>query len=172
MIILLKLFFNICRFRAAPQDIPASIFLKIVTVITYGLTSMAISLLEMPVGNALLSALVDTLMLIGLAQASLWIRNYPERKTQTICALAGTGTLLQLMAWPILIWLSQNDATLSTIASPPRWILLFLVIWNLAIIAHILRHALSLTFPIAAGISLLYVYLSIRVASILFIAAS
>lgn len=170
MIILLKLFFNICLFRAAPQDIPASNFLKIITVITYGLLSMGISLLEMPVGNAVLSALVDTLMLVGLAQASLWIRNFPERKTQTISALAGTGALLQLLAWPILNWLFQNDA--AEFATPLRWIYLFLVLWDLAIIAHILRHALSLTFPITAGISVLYVFLSYRVANILYIAAS
>jgi hypothetical protein len=170
MIILLKLFFNICLFRAAPQDIPTSTFLKTITVITYGLSSMGISLLEMPVGNAVLPALVDTLMLVGLAQASLWIRNFPERKTQTISALAGTGTLVQLMAWPMLNWLFQNDV--AQFASPLRWIYLFLVLWNLAIIAHILRHALSLTFPIATGIAVLYVFLSYRVANILFIAAS
>lgn len=171
MLVLLNLFFNICRLRANPQDIPSSTFLMVLALLSYGLFSLLISIIEIPIGNAILSSSVDTLLLMGLAIVSLWIRNLPERKTQTITALAGTGTLLQLVAWPILFWLSQDNDTLSEF-SLLRWILLILVFWNVVVIAHILRHALSVTYTIGAGIALLYVYLSIRIADILFIAAS
>jgi hypothetical protein len=172
MTALIHFFFNISILRAKPQSLPASPFLMISTLTAYGLISLLISLIELPVIQAFFSALVDTALLVTLAFISLWIIDTPERRLQTITALAGTGSLLQLIAWPILLWLSSvGEADNSTLLYIPRWGLLLLVIWNILVIAHILRHALSVSLPITFGISVLYMYFAIRIANILFIAA-
>jgi len=139
---------------------------------TYSLMSFLISLIELPIIQAFFSAFVDTTLLVTLAFISLWINDTPERRLQTITALAGAGSLLQLVAWPILFWLSSaGEVDNSTLLFIPRWALLLLVLWNILVIAHILRHALSVSLPITFGISVLYMYFAIRIANILFIAA-
>lgn len=168
---LIKFFFNISILKANPQDLPSSSFLMMMTVGAYGLLSFMISLLELSIGQAMISAFADTLLLTALAYISLWIISTPERRTQTITALAGTGVILQFIAWPILLWISSINDTDSLLNHIPQWALLLLVIWNILMIAHILRHALTVALPITFGISVLYVYFSIRIASILFIAA-
>lgn len=171
MTALIKLFLDICFFKANPQDIPASRFLATGAVILYAALSLLISIIELPPGNAILSAFTDTAILVALGGVSLWIIGKQERSSQTITALAGTGVILQLIAWPVLFWLSGFDDPNSGYLAFPRWGLLLLVLWNVMIIAHILRHALSVALPIAIGISVLYMYFTIRIASILFAAA-
>ena len=171
MPILLNLFIDICCFKANPQDIPSSKFLALMMALLYGVLSLSISLIELPLAQSFFSALVDTTLLIALGLVSLWITGKPERREQTVAALTGTGALLQIIAWPILFWLSQTSDSQSTLLMIPRWGLLILVIWNIVIIGHILRHALSVALPITVGISVLYMYFTIRIASILFVAA-
>lgn len=168
---LLKLFFKISLLKANPQDVPPSSFLMMLSIAVYGLLSLIISTIELPIAKAIFSALIDTGLLFALASVSLWIIGASERKAQTVTALAGTGSIVQIIAMPIMLWLSQIGEADASLLFLPRWALLLLVIWNITIIAHILRHALSLAFPIAIGIAVLYVYFTIRVASILFIAA-
>lgn len=168
---LLNLFVDICCFKAKPQDIPSSRFLALITILFYTVLSLSISLIELPLAQSFFSALVDTTLLVALGLVSLWITGKPERRAQTVAALTGTGALLQIIAWPILFWLSNTSDPQSSMLMIPRWSLLVLVIWNIVIIGHILRHALSVVLPITIGISVLYMYFTIRIASILFVAA-
>ena len=68
---LLTLLIDIMRLRAAPQDIPFSRFLMLLSIGTYLLMGLVISLLDQDAGLALLSAGIDTVMLIGLAYLAL-----------------------------------------------------------------------------------------------------
>jgi len=168
---LVRFFFNITILRANPQDLTASPFMMLATLATYCFLSFTISIIELPFLRATVSALVDTALLALFAFVCLWITDRPERRSQTITALAGTGALLQVIAWPILYWLSSSvDASQSTLIFIPRWTLLLLVIWNVLVIAHILRHALSVMISITFGISVLYMYFSIRIANMIFLA--
>ncbi len=171
MITLIRFFFDIATLRANPQDLAASSFMMMATTAAYCFLSFTISLIELSFLKAAVSALVDTGLLVALAVISLWIADSLERRIQTITALAGAGALLQLIAWPILFWLSRSaEATDNALLFIPRWGLLLLVIWNVLVIAHILRHALSVALPITFGISVLYIYFSIRIANMIFLA--
>jgi len=168
---LVQFFFNIALLKANPQDLNASPFMMFVTATVYCFFSFTISLIELSFLHALVSALVDTGLLVLFAMACLWITDKPERRIQTITALTGTGALLQIIAWPILYWLSTDVAAAdSAFIFIPRWSLLLLVIWNVLVIAHILRHALSVNIPITFGISVLFMYFSIRIANMIFLA--
>lgn len=163
------LIINIMRLRAAPQDLPCSRFLMLLCIGSYLLMGLVISLLDQSFGLALLSTGVDTALLIGLAYLALWIRGYKGRAIQTVTAFAATGTLFELIGWPLVAYLQQVSAD-----SPSNLslLLLVLIIWNIVVIGHILRHAVDVPMWIGTGIALLYIYTSIRVMVALQIAGS
>jgi len=164
---LIILILNIMRLRAAPQDLPHSRFLMLLFVGSYLLMGIIISLLDQTLGLSLLSAGIDTAMLVGLAYLALWIRGYQGRTVQTVTALVATGTLFEIISYPLVAYLQQtsvdNPSNLSIL-------LLLLIIWNIAVIGHILRHAIDVALWLGIGISLLYVYTSMRVMVALHIA--
>ena len=169
MFALLKLFVDLCRFRAAPQDLPYSHFLMVLCIVCYFAVGFAISLSEQSLGLAVVTAGADTGLMIGLAFLGLWIRDTIPRAVQTITALAGTGTLFELVGWPLVTFLQQLEEGEASILS---LLLLGLVIWNISVIGNILRHALNIPMWVGTGVALLYIYTSLRVMSVVFGLAS
>lgn len=157
---LLILIINIMRLRAAPQDLPCSRFLMMLCLGSYLLAGLAISLLDQTFGLALLSAGIDTVLFIGLAVLALWIRGYKGRTLQTVTAFTATGTLFELIGWPLVVYLQQTSADDPSSLS---LLLLVLIVWNIVVIGHILRHAVDVPMWIGTGVALLYIYTSIRV---------
>jgi len=157
---LIILIINIMRLRAAPQDLPHSRFLMLLCVGAYLLMGLVISLMNQSFGLALLSASIDTALLIGLAYLALWIRNYQGRTMQTVTAFAATGTLFEFIGWPLVAYLQQTSADNPSNLSV---LLLVLIVWNIAVIGHILRHAVDVPMWVGTGVALLYIYTSIRV---------
>lgn len=148
MTALLTLFLNLCLLRAKPQDLPASGRLMGAALAAYFLAGWMIALTQQPAGPAVLAALADSAVLALLTHTVLLLRKHPERLAQTLSALAGTGAVIQLIAWPLL-------------ATPA---LLALLVWNLAINAHILRHALEVRLGPAILISVGFLLMSVTVA--------
>ena len=169
----LKLFVDLCLLRANPQDLPHSVALELLTLLIYTTLSYVLALSSTTPGTALLAALVDVAMLVGLAYAGLWILDLKNRLTKLVTALAGSGAVWQLVALPVMALLSDGVDKVpdNTLAMLSYVLLLALVAWAIFIIGHILRHALNLKFSFALGIALLYVYTSMRVGSSLFVAA-
>jgi len=157
---LIALIFNIMRLRAAPQDLPHSRFLMLLSISGYLLMGIVIASLDQTFGLALLSAGIDTVLLTGLAWLALWIRGFQGRFIQTVTAFAATGTLFEFAGWPLTVYLhhasADNSGSLSIL-------LLALIIWNISVIGHILRHAVDVPMWVGTGIALLYIYTSIRV---------
>lgn len=169
MTTILMSFFNMCRLRAAPQDLPYSTFLMTTALTAYFLAGLGIALAEQEFGPALLTGCVDVALLVALARLPLWITNHGARAVQTVTALAGTGTVFELIAWPLITAMQGMGDEPSGILS---FLLLALIVWNIVVIGNILRHALDLAMWIACGIALLYIYTSLRVMSALYIAST
>ncbi len=152
--------FNIMRLRAAPQDLPHSRFLMLLCISSYLLMGLVIASLDQTFALALLSAGVSTVLLVGLAWLALWIRGFQGRVIQTVTAFAATGTLFELMGWPLVAYLHQVSAD-----DPSSLSLLVqaLIIWNIGVVGHILRHAVDVAMWVGVGIALLYIHTSIRV---------
>lgn len=141
---LLDLFLDICLFRKGPQDVPMSWVLLKLTLLTYGMSSLLVLAVSLDPSPALLLTLADIGVLTGLTYAVLSFTNYIPRFVQTLTALLGTGTLIQLMALPIAIWTVRGVAQ-DTSAGLPDFLYLCLLGWSIAIIAHILHHALAVS---------------------------
>ena len=152
---LLKIFTDICLLRANPQDLPTSRFLMLAALIAYGLADVIGILDTLPMETAMLAAAVDTLLLIAVTQLALRFRNAANRLPQTLSALAGCGALLSMMAWA--------SASLTQAWPPPGWVWGPFLLWYIFVYGHVLRHALSLTLPVAVAVSLLYIILSMGV---------
>jgi multisubunit Na+/H+ antiporter MnhC subunit len=169
MTALINLIFNIMRLRAAPQDLPHSRFLMLFCIGVYLFMGLVIAMLDQGFGLALLSAGVDTLLLIGLAYLALWIRGYKGRTLQTVTAFAATGTVFEFIGWPLVAYLqSISNGGPSSLSI----LLLLLIVWNISVIGHILRHAVDVPMWVGSGVALLYIYTSIRVMVALQIAGS
>jgi hypothetical protein len=151
MYALFNLFLDICLFRKGPQHVPASLALLRLTLITYGLSGFLVLLLSVGPLTAGLMVLIDIVLLLALTYGALTLWNYRMRFIQTLTALLGTGTLLQLLVLPVSVWMAQELAKTGAPEFP--WLLsLGLIGWSIAVIAHILHHALA----ISRGLGLLY----------------
>ena len=155
---LFNLFLDICLFRKGPQDVPASMALLKLCLLAYGLSGLLVLLIGTPAPVALLQILLDLVILSGLLYLALLLYRHPGRFEQTLSALTGSGTLMGLLALPLISWLAHlspdGDAEL------PSLLLLALMAWSIAIMAHILRQAFNSSIGVGALCALGYTFIS------------
>ena len=162
MLLILKLFFDICLLRANAEDIPASRTLLIISVLVYFALSLGIAFVPGNMAKIVAIIMVGFILVIALAQAGLWIRCFMDRSVQTITALAGTGTIFCILTWPLLLMGEQWVF--------PRYLLLLVFIWDIVVVGHILKNALSLPFWAGIGISIFYIFTYFRIIRVFLIA--
>ncbi len=160
MLRLVKAFWDIALGRNSPASLPASQFLL-------GLVAVAVALLEV-VGALLPPASLHGIftrfaLRVGLPLLFAWIvlnlRRRGARFLQTGIALLGVGFLSQAVMYPI-------DSVLGAIgvdrpaALPLYFLLLLGLAWYLLACANIWRAALNSSLGVGAGVSALYLVLS------------
>jgi hypothetical protein len=155
---LFELFLDICLFRKGPQDVPAEMALLKLCLLGYGLSGFAVLLLNTPAPVAVLQILLDLVLLAGFLHLALLMSRHPRRFGQTLSALTGTSTLMGLLALPLMVWIVRQGADGDI--QLPSLLLLVLMAWSIAIIAHILRHALDIPIWGGAVCALGYTFLS------------
>lgn len=168
MIRLIQAFWRLCTFKMAPQDIPASNTLLTLTVAGYYFTGAIVLLLQWPAPQALLAALLDTVLFTVLCYVLLWSRTLGNRFTQTMTALAGSCSLLALIAVPLVYWQVQIGSTAEGAVSLPALLLFAWTGWNISVVGHVLRHALSTAYVLGLGLAAVYAYIILQLVRILF----
>lgn len=128
--------------RRAPQDDAFSHAALAVSLAAY----FSVDLLQVVSGSAWSAAvkitLADTLVMVVFTWAVLQLAGKSLRLVQTLTALAGTGTLLGMLGLPLVSQAAQaHQAGGPTAALLLGW--LVLLVWGIAVQAHIFRHALS-----------------------------
>jgi len=159
MIQWIKFFIELCLLKSAPQDAPSSKSALYFTVLTYFIVGSIITIQTQPFGSSVTIAAIQTVLIIFMTNIILWIRKTPERYSQTITSLMGTGTLIGLVAIPVLslvIGAESEDSIASVI-----WVAL--IIWETVVIAHILRHTMEMPFIAGLGVALVYMYMSFAI---------
>jgi len=164
MLLILKLFIDICLLRANAEDVPASRALLVISVLAYFVLSLGITFVEGNLSKIVAIIMVGFILVIALAQAGLWIRSFMNRSVQTITALAGTGTIFCILSWPLVLIGEQWIFA--------RYLLLLIFVWDLVVVGHIFRNALSLPFWAGIGISIFYIFTYFRIIRVFFIAHS
>jgi hypothetical protein len=159
---LFRIFLDICLLRAGPQDLPYSGWLPGVAVPGYVLVSWLLSVPVYPAAVAFLIALVDLTLLLLFVFSLLSLVGKTARINQTITALTGTGTLLGLVALP-LVQILAREPVAEQLAIPASILWLVLFGWSLLVVAHIMRHAMSVSLPVAIGVTVVYVLVAIQI---------
>jgi len=155
---IIRAYFAVCTFRLGPQDLPAAAAFFFLSLILYSLASAALALPVRNVPGALLDGALETTLLLAITWGLLRLRGVPARFRQTGAALTGTGFLFTTVALPLLYLRTEYG-------SEPLAILVIgllvisLVVWNVAVMAHILRHALSASFPMGVLLAMGYIWL-------------
>ena len=150
MNLLLKLFIDICRLRAKPQDVPASSALLMLTIalaLVSGIVSISSSVYGME--QIIVISLMDVAVTLVLLSFFLNLMRLSSRLLQTATAIFGTGAIINLLSLPVMLLMNSGPEN-------PGYQLLgalfyfALLIWGLVVIAHILRHSFEL--PLTGGL--------------------
>ena len=156
--VLLFAFVDICRLRLAPQGLPASSFLLGAILTAFTLLNFIIGAVDVTPRPAVAAALLNTGLLVLFTTIALRLRNHSARLPQTLTALAGSGALLGLLFLPIALLGSALESAAAKNIVAVSWLLL--LAWNVLIIAHILRHALSVPLSFGFTAALLYLWIT------------
>ncbi|WP_045223494.1 hypothetical protein [Methyloterricola oryzae] len=160
---LIQLFIDICLFRRGPQDVPASQLLLGLAVLVYLTVGVVLLGLEGMSMEAVLQALVELLILLGFVWGNLKFLRLQKRFVQTAIAMLGADALISSLAIPPVAWMAYSAG-----ARGAYLLLLLLMLWHLAVVAHILRHALSRPLGVGIGLAVVYVVASYQVMLTLF----
>ena len=156
---LYRSFFGILCLKKKPQDIASNKKTLVRVLIIYFIVSFFSAYINLSQSVALPFALLDLFILLVFLYICLFICGFINRWHQSVMALAGTGTILGVMAIPLLYAFDEfKDSTgISALISV---LLTLLLIWYLIVNAHIFRHAFSILFIGGLVISVLYYLLT------------
>jgi hypothetical protein len=161
---LIRLFLDISLFTKGPQDSPASTFLLWLVALGNLVVGIVLSVFDVDWTEALIQSAAGLLLLAGFLGGALYLTGKMPRFLQTATAAFGCDSLISAMAIPLLAWaqLMPEAATVVGI------LLMLLMLWQIAVIGHILRHALSIPFLAGLGLTLAYTAMSYRIMMALF----
>lgn len=156
---LIKLLLDICLFRKGPQDIPYSILLLSLTVLWNITVSVALGLIDMGVVQALMQSLLGLSLLLLFLVALLKLMQKRARFVQTLTAALASDALISSIA----IFALTLGQSLTGQSAFLGFLLVFLMMWQIAVLGHILRHALSTRFLLGLALSFSYTLVVYRV---------
>jgi len=159
---LLTLFFDICRFKKGPQDVPVSKWLLFLLIPIYACVSFLILILSTDVFNAILQIIVEITFVLVSAKVILFLANKSDRYQQTASALIATDSVISFAAIPVMATFINQGSANSIIA------ITLLMLWHWAVSGHIFSQALEKHLSIGLGIALLYILLAYQLMALLF----
>jgi hypothetical protein len=160
---ILKLIFEICLFKKGPQDIPHSAWLLRLLVFIYAGIRFLMLAIHTGWFNALLQILAEIVLIIGFSWVMLYIDRKLHRFYQVSCALLGTDALINFLALPGIATMEIGRGGWLVFA-----VMLGLIAWQWAVIAHIIHHALEQKLIFSFGLAFLYLLASYQVIALLF----
>jgi hypothetical protein len=152
---LVKVFWEIALWRRGPRDLPPSQGLLAVAALAYTATSTIQSLLIDGPGMALVNGLADLGFTVGAFWLCLAIGRRGHRLLQTLTAVLGTGTLLALPNIAVFV-LAGALGPEGPLTGAVKLLLLPLLVWSVAVLAHIVRQALDA--PLVTGVAVSTTY--------------
>ncbi|MCC5796367.1 MAG: hypothetical protein JJU48_03480 [Methylophaga sp.] len=146
---------DICLLRAGPEDLPASPVLFRALLALYFVVGLVVNQLQSKLHDSVLLTGVELILMMVVVAILLHFRRLNTRYQQTISAMAGTGVLFGILAWPLLSVIagSETDFDVSPIIMT---LLAVLLIWSLLVTAHIFRRALDIGPGQAVIITVVY----------------
>ena len=165
---LIRFFIELCLLRRAPQDLPASEALFRVALGTNLLAGLLVGQVSgQPVLSSLVQGIAELALELGLLYGALRLTGHLGRFTQAGTALLGTGTLIAVVALAPLA-LNPTGSQESDAAALGAFLLLLVVVWNLLVSGHIVRHTFGISLGQGVAVAVGYEVLAITLISMLF----
>lgn len=144
MTALSRRFLELCMLRAGPQDLPASQTLLAAALAGYVFTGALLTAPLYGFGRSLLAAGVDAGFMWLYTTALLGALGLRPRTLQTVTALAGAGTVFNLLALPLIQTLvGVSPEQMSAGAGFSSLLYVVLLVWLLVVYGHVFRNALE-----------------------------
>jgi cytochrome bd-type quinol oxidase subunit 2 len=163
-----KAFFDICLLRKGPEDLPKSSVLLVLSLFIYTFIDVLLTVQSRPFEYALMVSLVDVGFLLLVTSLILKQHQKLDRWYQTMTALFGTGVILGIFIFPLVIFSGVQNEYEAWLQQINIILFLIIVVWNVAVLAHIIRHAISTSRGIATMIAVLYILMSSLLITMLF----
>lgn len=162
--ILLLAFWRILLLREPPHTVPFSHPLMGCVLLLHLLSGIVLLSIGLPLDGALLSAALSTLLLVAASWLLLTLFRRGARVVQSVTALAGAELLLNIIGLPVNYWFVAVE---KSNAGPPALLMVVLLGWNVALIAHVWRHALDVSKLQGVLYAIAYVILSVTLATLI-----
>jgi hypothetical protein len=104
-------------------------------------------------------SLIYVAVLTGSLSLLMWLLRYRQRIIQTLTALLGCGAIISAFAFPLLLIVQRQPEEPSIFGV----FILGINIWHLAVSAHILRFALSVSMLMAGVLAFGYFLLGFKI---------
>ena len=141
-----RLYWQICRFRAGPEEVPHAITLTVITLFFYAVLSFVVRVIfgELSVAYSAISLVVITSFWAGLVYSVLLFKKLSQRFQQTFTAAVGTDVVLSCLSLPLAYIASQypQESPLVSLAAA-FWLLIF--IWDVLVKGFIFHRAFNVS---------------------------
>lgn len=152
---------QICLLRQGPQVFPQSTALLVIMAVLYALLDAVLFALGgSPLGVLVESVVADIAMLVIFCVIVLSIWHHLSRLNQTLIALFGASSVIMVLQVP-LVWIEQWKGPWHFLTVGVGFVLILFIFWNIAVIGHILRHALSIASHLALLLAGVYAVINI-----------
>ena len=156
------LFWRICLLQKGPQDVPsAGILLSILLLLSVILDMFSFRLTspETDIFSNLLVIIIYSGLVLASTAILLQLLGYKQRTLQTVNALFGTGLVIAVCSFPVLALLYGRYDEPGSLGM----VLVLMQLWHLLVMAHILRHALSVSFILGGMLSFAYMMMGFQI---------
>jgi hypothetical protein len=154
---LCRVVIDLCRLRGNPHDIPYAPNLLALLVGAGTALDMLVAGLLDETDFTLARSLLSTAIVLALCWVALAIRGLRNRYVQTASALLACSFALSLLQLPIALLAGPPPATVVDMSAAQAifgWITLALLLWQVGVNAHIMRHAIDASFGLAFALVL------------------
>jgi len=149
----LEILWSLCRGQGTPADLPASVRFVNLALAAYAASTLLALVIFRGAAYAFPVAFLSAALLGLSVWAIVHLKGFPARVPQTIGAVAGTGTLMNLAVLPIYMLVVFGGLSAPAIAILVN---IAAVAWSLVVVSHIFREALSERVGPSVGFALIY----------------
>ena len=159
---LINYFLDLCLLRSAPQDLPASgVLLWLSSLANLLLGALLVEGSRLGPVPSLAKSVLDVALMLGVLRVALGWRGLAVvgllvavvRFHQTATAAMGSNALIGVIALPLVGMSMSGTGEMATLAG---LLLLLLLIWDMIVLGHILRHAFDLALGQGVVVGVLY----------------
>ena len=167
---LLYLLRDVIALRRGPQDAPHSPrLLAEIAALLVALELTLAWLKGMSLRDVFAGALLSLVVTLGALHLLLALRGLRNRFVQSAIALVGCSFLFTVITLPFNLLIGDVPANAQQMTPTQLligFILLPIVVWQLLVNAHILRHSLDVSFSTALGIAGLWIVVILALATV------